>query len=192
MEKMGKLIRPPKVRSFTVFAVGPRLLGLERQPHRFGGPGPPPPGFVGPTTSLSEWIVYWAIARALNDPTPEHVRNPPFFGGRDWAYQSGVEGGRRIRGGSVVDYIVYLPGEQVGIRLQTWRFHEAAGPKKQAYDVVQAEQLSRFMVVKDLYEQDIGLNDPSGATAVRAVVDLLGGRFRMSPINTHRARQERA
>lgn len=191
MEKMGKLIRPPKLRTFTVFSEGPRLLGLGKSPVQVGGPGLPPAGFVGPTTSASEWIVYWALARIFNDPPGDRVRLAPFFGGTDWGYQINAQNGRRSRGGSVVDFEVFLPGEDVGVRLQTWRFHIAAGPKKQGYDLVQAEDLSRFMVIKDVFEQDI-LGDPTGAKAIRTMVDLLGGRFRINPITSQRARQQRA
>lgn len=189
MERMNKMIRPPHIRSFAVFATGPRLYGLAKDPARISGPGPPPPGFVGPTTSLSEWICYWALSRCFDDP--EEPRNPPFFGGRDWAYQIAVEGGRRERGGAVVDFIIYLPGEKVGIRLQTERFHIYAGAQKQAYDIVQGQVLSRFMTIKDIYEQDL-LGGTNGDKAVQLIVDTLGGRARINPITSQRARRVRA
>lgn len=187
---MESMNRPPKIRSFTVFSTGPRLLGLAKDPFRFGGPGQPPPGFVGPTTSASEWIIYWALAKVFNDPI--EPRNAPYFGGRDWAYQTAVEGGRRERGGAVVDFVVYLPGQKVGLRLQTERFHIFAGSKKHSYDVIQGQALSRYMTVKDIFEQDIGLADKTGRTAIAVTVDILGGRKRISPINTQRARRVRA
>lgn len=181
--------RPGQLRRAPVTGTGPRDLGLQKKPIRTGGPGEPPPMFVSATTSRSEWVAYWALAKAFNDP--RDPRQPPFFGGRDWGYQIALQGGRREPGGSVVDFIVYLPGETIGIRLQTERFHIAAGPEKQAYDEAQFTNLSRFLTVRDLYEQDI-LGDPSGEAAVRAVIDLIGGRGRMSPIRSGTYRRVRA
>jgi hypothetical protein len=190
MDQLNKMTRPPHIRTFTVFSTGPRLLGLARDPKLLSGPGEPPPGFVGPTTSRSEWILYWALAKVFNDPI--NPRLPPFHGGEDWSYQTSVEGGRRERGGAVVDFVIYLPGQKIGLRLQTERFHVFAGPGKQSYDAVQERNLSRYMTIKDLYEQDLGLDDRTGRTAVARVVDLLGGRRRIDPVTTQRARRVRA
>ena len=190
MERLAqKMTRPPHIRGFTVFSTGPRLLGLARDPHIIAGPGTPPAGFVGPTTSASEWVVYWAIAKVFDDP--ENPRLPPFGGGRDWSYQQSVEGGRRERGGSVVDYVLFLPGEKIGLRLQTERFHYMAGPKKQSYDIIQQNNLSRFMTIRDIFELDI-LPAGDGSKAVARVVDILGGRRRINPITSQRARRVRA
>lgn len=181
-DRMGKV---PKLRSVPVFTTGPRILGAGRDPVRLGGYGQPPPNFVGPTTSASEWICYWSLAKIFNDP--EDPRIPPFFGGRDWGYQINENGGR-VRGGAVVDFLIFLPGQRIGIRLQTVFFHLFAGPKKQAYDVLQIKDLSHDMIIKDLYENDI-LGDPTGSKAIRAIVDLLGGRKRINPITNQTARK---
>ena len=189
MERPQKMKRPPHIRGFTVFSTGPRLLGLAKDPQIIAGPGLPPPGFVGPTTSASEWVLYWALAKVFDDP--ENPRLPPFLGGRDWSYQISVEGGRRERGGSVVDMVIFLPGEKIGVRLQTERFHVFAGPKKQSYDLIQEKNLSRFMTIRDVFEQDI-LPAGDGSKAIAAVVNLLGGRRRISPITSQRARRVRS
>lgn len=173
--------RPGQLRRVPVTGTGPRDLGLQRKPDRQTGPGEPPPGFVRATTSLSEWWVYWALAKFFDDP--RDPRQPPFFGGRDWGYQIAAQGGRKEPGGAVVDFVVYLIGETVGIRLQTDRFHLAAGPEKQAYDEAQARNLSRQMTVKDLYEQDY-IGDKSGESVVRIIADTIGGRGRVNPLRS--------
>lgn len=158
----------------ALYGIGPRELGLFREPTRRIGPGEPPPGFVTPTTSAEEWIPYWALATIFLDPAPDKLRVPPYFGGLDWGYQLGD----RELGSAVVDYVVYLPGEMIGIRLVTEFFHAAAGPDKEATDTTQVLTLSPYMTVKDLYSQDI-IEDRSGESAVRAIVELLGGRDRL-------------
>lgn len=170
--------RPPKDRHGPVFKTGLRVFGLGEQAVHTGGPGEPPPGFVSPTTSASEWVEYWALSKVFNDPRDPRV--PPFFGGRDWGYQLDYQGGRHVPGGAVVDFVVYLPGEIVGIRLQTDRFHLTAGPVKNAYDDAQRQSLSRFMRIIDLYEGDV-IRDTSGEGAVRLTVEALGGRERINP-----------
>lgn len=181
--------RPGQLRREPVFGTGPRDLGLQKDPARQTGPGEPPPGFISATTSRSEWVFYWALAKAFNDP--RDPRLPPFWGGRDWAYQIAFQGGRREPGGAVVDYLIYLPGETIGVRLQTERFHIAVGPEKQAYDEAQFNNLSRYLTVRDVYEQDF-LGDRSGAAAVRVAVETIGGRGRMSPIRSGTYRRVRA
>jgi hypothetical protein len=143
---------------------------------------------VSATTSLSEWWAYWGFAKFFNDP--KDPRQPPFFGGRDWGYQIASMGGRREPGGAVVDYVVYLIGEVVGIRLQTDRFHLTAGPEKQAYDEAQLRNLSRQMVILDIFEQDF-IGDKSGESVVRVIADTLGGRGRVNPLRSGTYRKTR-
>lgn len=181
--------RPGQLRREPVFGTGPRALQLQKDPTYQYGPGEAPPGFVSATTSKSEWVFYWAIAKAFNDP--RDPRTPPFWGGRDWAYQIAMQGGRREPGGAVVDFLIYLPGETIGIRLQTSRFHIQAGPEKQAYDEAQFTNLSRFITVRDVYEEQF-IGDRSGESAVRIAVETIGGRGRMNPIRSGTARQVRA
>lgn len=179
---------PPRVRRMPTYSTGPRILGLQRDPVREVGPGSPPPNFVSATTSASEWVLYWALAKVFNDPIDP--RKPPFYGGRDWGFQIAINGGRRQAGGSVVDFVLYLVGEIVGIRLVSQRFHINAGPEKQAYDEAQARGLSRSMTVKDVYEGDI-IRDRTGEGAVRVAIDTIGGRARLNPIRSGTARRIR-
>jgi len=171
---------------------GPKGLRLTVQPERRSiGPGDPPPGFVTATTSASEWINYWASAVVFHDPPDP--RKPPYFGGRDWGYQKSLDGGRREQGGAVIDYIYWLPGETIGLRLQTARFHDAAGPAKEAMDRAQLVSLSWQwgITIKDLDEQEI-IADRTGEAAVRRLVELLGGRERINPGVAGTYRQVRA
>lgn len=117
---------------------------------------------------------YWAIGTAFEDPDPDHIRIPPFFGGLDWGYQIGD----REIGGGVVDFVVYLPGEILGIRLVTEYFHAGAGPAKESADLSQVLSLSRFMTVLDWYAQDF-IEDSTGEAAVGSFIELIGGRSRM-------------
>ena len=173
--------KKPRLGNIPQTIKGPRDLRLMVTPTRLSiGPGEPPPGFVTATTSASEWIAYWASAVVFHDPPDP--RRPPDFGGRDWGYQKSLDGGRREQGGAVIDYIYWLPGETIGMRLQTARFHDAAGPEKEAMDRAQLVALSWQwgITIKDLDEQDI-IADRTGEAAVRRLVELLGGRERINP-----------
>ena len=171
----------PRLDNIPLSNKGPRELRLTVEPERLSiGPGLPPPGFVSATTSAPEWVVYWASAKIFHDPVDP--RKPPFFGGRDWGYQKDLQGGRKTEGGAVIDYIYWLPGTTVGVRLQTARFHDAASPQKEASDRAQLVALSWLIgvTIKDLDEQDI-IADRTGEAAIRRLVELLGGRSQINP-----------
>lgn len=171
--------RPPRLRRIPRTVRGPKGLGLWITPERVVGPGEPPPGFVSGTTSRSEWVAYWAMAKIFEDPPDPSV--PPYEGGMNWKYQVPFEGGRSKRGGSVMDFLVTLPAEMIGIRLSTERYHEAVDPRKKAFDRAQAMSLEKRNVrVEDLYEQDI-IADTTGNAAIRRIIELLGGWDRVSP-----------
>jgi len=151
---------------------GPRALGFTGKPPKpQGGPGNPPAGFVGGTTSLTEWYVYWALTKILG---PE---------GDSWAYQNSYQGGRHIPGGSVVDFVVYQPMKTLLIRVQTFRFHFTLGSQKQAYDVEQYYALSDLpgYRVIDVYEQDF-IDDPTGGKVLKVMIDALNGEEHANPL----------
>ena len=179
----------PKLRRMPVYAYGPRELRLREEPRRNLGPGEPPPGFIRATTSKSEWWMYWALAKIFNDPA--EPRRPPFYGGQKWGFQLAINGGRQVPGGAVVDFIVYLEGETIGLRLQTPYFHYLTSPLKQFLDEKQAGGLSRYMTVRDVFEVDI-LEDQSGSGAIRTIVGVLGGRERINPATAGTGRQTRS
>lgn len=169
--------RPPRLRHAPVTKTGPEHLGLTRKPRILSGPGTPPDGFVRPGTSAHEWPWYWASKRVF-DPDDD-PRRPPFDGGRGWDYQRPEH--QFLRLVTRVDFIYFLPSGMIGVRIQTPFFHR--GPEKTAFDDAQARNLSRFMLVKDVYSQDF-IQDRSGEAAVRLLVDTLGGRVRLDPMRT--------
>lgn len=179
------LVRPPTLRTPTVLPEGPRLYKEARDKGYRGPVSAPPAGFVGATTSVTEWMIYWAIAKVLGEPADP--RQPPFIGYPPlWYYQSEQFGGRRMAGGAVVDFVVSGGrggrGRDIGFRLQTERFHLYASAEVHFKDQAQLWQLSASMQVIDIYDQDF-LNDPSGQAAIVAVKDALAGRTEPNPIS---------
>jgi hypothetical protein len=155
----------------AVIPRGPDILGIGRVIY-VGGPGEAPPGFVGGTTSLTEWFVYWALDKLLG---PEGI---------DWDYQSGFLGGRHVPGGAVVDFVVYQPVYNIGIRVQTFYFHLAANSYKQFYDFEQKLNLEQNgLRVIDVYEQDF-IYDRTGQAVLQVVRDAIAGRERSNPLAT--------
>lgn len=152
-------------------------------PHEYliGGPGDPPPGFLTGQNSLTEWYVYFALAKIFDDP--KEYRNPPFYGGRDWGYQIARLGGfTRALGSAVVDFVVYQGATVLGIRIQTERFHTYAGSRRHAYDIVQRGNLEgNGLSVVDVYDDQI-LGDPSGQKAVIAMKKAIGRLEKISPV----------
>src|SRR5688500_8452875 len=109
-----------------------------------GGPGDPPLGLVGGTTSLTEWFVFWALEQLLG----------PMDKG-DRTYQQAVLGGRHLPGGAVVDFIVSRAVPPIGIRVQSLQFHLSGGCRKEYYGQEQKFCLSGSgLQVVDIYEQD--------------------------------------
>jgi hypothetical protein len=149
---------------------GPRYIYADTSnPLHSSGPGPPPPGFIGGTNSVSEWYIYWALTKLLG---PE---------GREWTYQSSYLGGRRMKGGAVVDFVVFTPRYNIGLRIQTFYFHLAAGSYKQASDLEQRVNLEhQDLRIIDIYEQDF-IGDKTGQSAIRVVQMALNGNEAPNP-----------
>jgi hypothetical protein len=109
-----------------------------------------PAGFVTPTTSETEWFVYWAFARIFQT---ENYRRGPFFGLKgqgQWGYQIGD----RELGGAVVDFVHYTSrsGRPTAVRVQTEYWHNMAETEVHQRDALQLQKLmSRYNVV-DLYD----------------------------------------
>jgi hypothetical protein len=146
---------------------GSRVLGLHRTIQVIGaGPGEAPAGFVGGTTSLSEWYIYWALMQ---------VRGPEGDEGR-WAYQESFLGGRHIVGGAVVDFILYEDDYYIGLRIQTYYFHLASpeGSVKQSADLEQKVRLQdgTDILIVDIYEQNF-IHDNTGRAAIEQVIKAM-------------------
>lgn len=149
---------------------GPRALSRSIQsPEHKGGCGPPPQGFLGGSNSLSEWLFYCACERELG---PE---------GDQWTYQSSYLGGRRMRGGAVVDFVLFTPRYNIGVRIQSFYFHLSATQEKQSSDLEQRTNLERYgLRIIDVYEQDY-IGDLSGEAARRLVRMALNGQEMPNP-----------
>ena len=169
--------RPPRLARASRMPIrktGPKFLQLGREPVYATGPGQPPPGFVGPSTSAHEWPWYWASKRVF-DPDDDPLR-PPFEGGHGWDYQRPEH--QFLRLVTAVDFVYFLPGQMIGVRIQTPFFHR--GVEKGAFDDAQARNLSRFMIVRDVFSQDF-VQDRTGEAAIKLLIDTLGGRARLNP-----------
>lgn len=187
---LAKEPRPIKVPKPVIAPRGPAIYKLGAAPQEVsGGPGEPPTGFVTAQTSAEEWVYYWAIAKVLGDP--KNPRQAPYTGGRDWDYQSDdpIFGGR-IAGGAVLDYVVRLAGETVGIRLQTERWHVMAGATQQAKDFYSFIHLRSTTRVMDVFTQ-YGIADASGRAACEQIARALRGDREADPLRLGTARQVR-
>lgn len=151
----GKATFEPPAPSRSVIPQGPKILSADiNAAIRTEGPGDPPAGFIGGTNSVSEWYIYWALEKLLG---PE---------GQYWTYQSSYLGGRHIRGGAVVDFVVFTPRYNIGLRIQTFYFHLAAGSYKQADDYTQRTNLESYgLKIIDIYEQTY-IGDTTGKAAL--------------------------
>lgn len=180
--------RPLKTsRKPVIFKTGPRLYHMGTKPTTgIGGPGLPPPGFITAHNSLDEWIFYWAMAKVTG--TPKNPFMGPFLGGETWQYQVPESpsslglGTGRVTGGSVSDFVSIGPtGRSIVIRIQTERFHLAAGAMTQMRDLFIRDHLRGVEKVVDVYSQDY-LGDISGDAACRVAALALKGIEFPSPI----------
>jgi hypothetical protein len=191
-----RTIRPPalpRMPHVPVFPKGPKFLQQQQGTDRVSGPGAPPPGFITPTNSISEWVIYWALAKVIGFPADPRVG--PFVGWPGlWTYQSPFEGGRAAGGGQVIDFVVFGPAGVVGataIRIQTERYHILTDSAKQMTDFILAQRLAGIFRVVDLYEQDY-IRDQSGQAAIVTLKQGLFGGAASSPLRAGRAHRIKA
>lgn len=172
---------PSRLRRLAALPTGPKWLRLRADPERKGGPGEPPPGFVRGSTSKSEWICYWALAKVLGTPRDPRVPNEQglFLGGDNWRYQKPFGDGR---GSAVIDFLVFLEDGNIALRIQTFAYHFKTDARKQASDQAQFVHLGRFFRVVDLNE-DALIRDETGQGAILAVRAALTGGIDLNPLN---------
>lgn len=162
---------------------------------RKSGPGEPPPGFLTFTNSRSEWWIYWAISKVLK--FPQDPRQGPFIGYPGlWSYQVPFEGGRAIRGGQVIDFIIESPATNTGtlaIRIQTERYHVFADERKKAKEDILQARVARHTRIVDILEQDfmMGPNSESGQAAILEVKRAIYGGRSSDPSKSGGARRIR-
>jgi hypothetical protein len=164
---------------------------IDRRVTHHIGPGEPPPGFLTPWNSIPEWYAYWALWKVLHEVGDvRNPRNGQFIGGEHFGYQTVLEGGRSSLGGQIVDFVVYLPGNDIGLYLQGDRYHIEAGSVQHAIDAAKMQAAARYLQIRPLYERDL-IRDPTGESACRHIVDTLGGRRRINPITSGTYTQSR-
>jgi len=178
------LYRPPRLRTPPALPTGPRMY---REPKDKGYKGPtsePPPGFVRGTTSKTEWQIFHAMSKVMG--YPQDPRQPPFIGMPGmWTYQKAWDEGRRMVGGSVVDFLVYSGSRSnmdIAFRVVTEHWHLYAGIDQQAHDALQRERLSMYMRVVDLYDYNFAF-DPTNQAAIILIKRALNGEVEPNPAN---------
>ena len=182
-KEIGKGIHVPKVgldaslesKTRSLIPRGPEILGIGKNVIQSGiGPGDPPANFVGGTTSGSEWMLYWAYEILLGKE------------GEYWGFQQSFQGGRHRPGGSVVDFVLYMPRQTILVRLQTWRFHNALGALKIQSDIDQKIGLFGIggeEILVDVYEQYF-VNDKTGKAVLECAKDSIEGVEWPNPLST--------
>lgn len=179
LPKMGKAPRIAPLRRPPVRPTGPKIYRLQAKPQMVAvGPGEPPEGFVTAHTSKTEWWVFWAIAKVLNDPPDP--RQPPFVGGENWAYQKAEEGGR-IKGGQVLDFVVFNGERSIGIRVETERYHIFTTADAHARDFYLKTHSAAADEIVSIWDQDF-MGDPTGQAVCAVVARALKGEESASPI----------
>lgn len=176
---------PPRMRTPPVLPRGPKLYRVPKSLGYMGPVSDPPPGFVQGTTSVTEWMVYFGMAKVTGVPT--NYREPPFIGMPGvWQYQKAWDEGRRMAGGSVIDFMLHAgawSSQDVAFRIQTERFHLYADMEQQTHDALQFQRLASHMRVIDLYDNDF-IFDPTGQAIVLLIKDSLAGSVYPNPINS--------
>jgi hypothetical protein len=159
-----------------------------------GGPGVPPPGFVGGQNSASEWVWYWASFKATSPNLDPRLSGPPFYGNDVFGYQKAELGSHtRALGSAVADFLYRLGSTLLIVRLQSAFFHLMAPAAKQALDSIQLVNLlgmqagANTVDVVDIYEQSF-LGDETGQAAVILCKETLGLIRHVDPLSAGVAR----
>ena len=179
---------PPKIPR------GPRALTFPERRDE-GWIVEPPEWFPGGNlvraqVSKDEWWMWQAYALTHKDPPrpwgPEDAQ-----GGIWWQYQvdDPAFGGREIRGGQVIDFVLYSPRGKFAVRIQSdlHIFNPFGGPTV-ARDLFFASHLQGYEKVIDLFSQHY-MHDESGQAACQLARESMRGHQRPSPITTGTARR---
>jgi hypothetical protein len=123
---------------------------------------------------------------ALSYLHPGYPKDPfrrPFIGGPPlWVYQKAEEGGR-VPGGSVSDFVVMnLNGTaQIGIRVETERFHIWTDTVQQQKDIYIASHLKTVNKIVRVYDMHF-IDDPTGEKVCRVMALAMRGIELPSPV----------
>ena len=183
LPKGQRLPRPPRLTNKEPVAPrGPKIY--HRGEHPRLGDEPflhPPDGFVMAHTSLPEWMAY--LAFSMETGYPSNPWQGPFIGGPPvWVYQKAEDGGR-VPGGSVSDFVIlnWQGQANIGVRIETERFHIWTDAAQQAKDFTISTHLRRLSKVIRIYDQDF-IDDPSGGKICALVALALKGQEKANPI----------
>lgn len=178
--------RPPRPRRPPIVQLGPNVFRFERKdPVQLVGMGDPPAGFVGAQNSAEEWPIYAACA--IITGCPKDYQRGPFNGcPGTWYYQFDIGGGRRQRGGSVIDFVINWLARRIGLRVQSEYWHIFTNARQQAIDRLLRTRGSEGMDVYDLYTQNY-IGDRTGRAAIMAVKRALQGEREPNPLASGQA-----
>lgn len=156
----------PRVEKKTARPQPPRRFPRPTKGAYVGGPGIAPAWIITPTTSVSEWYIYWALRKIKGDA-----------GDGNWGYQISSNNSKTI-----IDFVIWDANPRIAIRVQSERFHIAVPNDKHRYDKLQREMLERsgYKVI-DVYEEHF-LRDKTGQAAILIVKDALKGIQKPTPI----------
>lgn len=174
MRTLSSIKRPPTIRVFTQLSTGKRAYRYGKEPIVTSGPGNPPAGFIVPTVSKTEWMVYWALAKIFKNP--ENPWQGPWIGGvPDWTYQQPFMRGRAQPLGAIVDFVIWRTptGRPVGIRVQTERWHIFTSNEKQVSDAFQRARLQEEIDVVDVFDYTF-TSDLTGQTVIQVMKAAIG------------------
>jgi hypothetical protein len=167
---IGSVALPQLPRKPRVVQRAPREFTFPADGQRYGGPGEPPPDFVGGKNSRTEWYPYWGLAHIFREPSPRTLRRGPYLGAPGiWEYQEYIPGGLLATN---IDFVI-LPtnglAPPTAFRIQTEFVHLFPSEHdKYASDILYRNAVEAEYEVVDLYDY-MFLGDPSG----RAIIQLL-------------------
>jgi hypothetical protein len=184
---MGRRSRPKKLTRSPVRKLGPRIFRRGVKATLGNDWCTPWPGFIGATNSLSEQMIYAALAIFFHDR--ERFWLPPYDGGINWKYQTKIGGGRLFKGGQVCDFEVTYNNEQMCLRVQSLKWHIMVDAAKKMLDLF-LKAGTKDLIIRDIFEQDF-VWDCTLKAAVRVVAATLAGKESANPGSLGTARQTR-
>ena len=168
--QLGSVALPQTPRKPRRVQRAPREFTFPQEGQHYGGPGDPPPDFVGAKNSQTEWPPYWGFAVIFGEPSPSQVRHGPYLGAPGiWEYQEYIPGNSSTLN---IDFVVEPTNglaPPTAFRVQTEFIHNfPADHEKYAYDLFQRQTLEHEYEVVDLYDY-MFMGDPTG----RSIIQLL-------------------